>query len=117
MEDKVKKVEEIPPHIQKFRKKYQRYQRNYRIIVCFWIAATIAIGYFTNLFWCTTAFCFGFWSLIWYDEGAQENCMEEWEYAYPQDGFRLMFKSWPWFAVISIIAYFFCKRFMPYFFD
>ena len=114
---KTKKVEEMPEHIKRFKKVYNRYQRNYRIIVCLWIATAIAIGYFINFFWCAIAFCFGFWNWIWYEDGAKENCMDEYEFAYPKDGLRLMCKSWPWFAVIVTIAYFFVKRFMPYLFD
>ena len=109
--------EQLPEHIKQFKKVYNRYRRNYHIIVCLWIAAEIAIGYFINLFWCAIAFCFGYWNWVWYEDGAQENCMDEYEFAYPKDGLRKMLKSWPWFAVIAIIAYFFCRRFMPYLFD
>ena len=111
------KKEKLPPHIQRFKKIYNRYRRNYRIIVCLWIVSAIAIGYFVNLFWGAMAVVFGLWSWINYEEGSQENCMDEWEYAYPEDGFRQMFKSWPWFIPVMITAYICCKLWMPYLFE
>lgn len=113
---KTKKIEEIPPHIARWKKAYDRYQRNYNLIVCFGLAAVVAIWYFTNHFFGATALAFWLWSWCWYDEGAQENCIDEWEYAYPNDGLRCMFKSWPWFAALAVIAYFICKPLMPWLF-
>lgn len=113
MTKKAKKVEKLPPYIIRFRKLFGRYQLNYAIVVCLWIAAVIAIGNFINFFWCAIALSFGIWSLAWYEDGAHENCIDEWDDAYPQDGFRRMFNSWPWFLCIAFIAYICCKRWMP----
>lgn len=115
--EKAKKVEEIPEHIVRFKKIYGRYQRNYNIIVCLCIAAVIAVFYYIAPFWGVASFAFGFWSWLWYEDGAQQNCMDEWEFAYPKDGFRRMLKSWPWYAVLATIAYFFCKATMPWCFQ
>lgn len=117
MTKKKKKTEEIPEPIQKFRKIYNRYQRNYALIVCLGLAAAIAVWYFTNHFWGATSLAFGIWSLCWYEDGAQENCIDEWEYAYPDDGFRRMFKSWPWFIGLAVVAFLICRRIMPWLFD
>ena len=111
-----KETEEIPPHILRFRKIYGRYQRNYTIIVCLGIAAIVAIWYFTNHFWGATTLAFGLWSWAFYEDGAQENCIDEWEYAYPKDGFRRMVNSWPWFVCFAFIAYICCNRWMPWLF-
>ena len=117
MTKKIKKVEEVPEHIQRFKKIYDRYQRNYIIIVFLWLAIVVAIWYFTGWFWSITVFIFGLGSLWAYENGAQENCIDEYEFAYPKDGFRRMFKSWPWFVGIAIIAYFFCDAYMPWLFE
>ncbi|MBQ9271335.1 MAG: hypothetical protein IJ218_03625 [Alphaproteobacteria bacterium] len=117
----VKKKEEIPPHIRQFRKEYQRYQIIYILVVLIAIVAIAAIGYFIDPFWCimTTIFCI--WSWLCYNYGEQEQCIDEWEYAYPKQGFREMFDSWKqdgkWFAVFVFIAYLFCKETIPTMFD
>ena len=116
MAKKTKKGEELPPHIVRFKEIYGRYQRNYAIVVCLSIALIIAIWYFTNHFWGATALAFALWSLGWYESGAHENCIDEWEYAYPQDGFRRMLDSWKCFAILAVIAYVFCKATMPWLF-
>jgi hypothetical protein len=116
MAKKKKKVEEVPDYIRKFRESYNRYQRNYAIIVFLCLAVVVAVWYFTNHFWGIVAFAFGYLSWIAYDEGASENCMDEYEYAYPKDGFRRMVKSWPWFFVLAILAFFFCNAYMPWLF-
>ena len=113
---KTKKVEEMPEHIQRFKKIYNRYQRNYAIIVLIGLVAVSAIWYFFGHFWGGTALAFGLWSWYWYEEGAQENCMDEWEFAYPKDGFCLMRNSWPWFVCFAFVAYICCKRWMPWLF-
>lgn len=108
-----KKTEEVPDSHKRYRKNYNRYQRNYAIIFCLGIIAIVAVWYFTNPFWGATALAFGIWSLAWYEDGAHENCIDEWEYAYPEDGFRRMFNSWPWFLGFALIAYLCCNRWMP----
>ena len=111
-----KEVEEVPEHIRRFGKIYNRYQRNYAIIVILGLAVVVAVWYFTCHFYGVTLLAFGIWSLAWYEDGAQENCMDEWEYAYPKDGFRRMVKSWPWFIGLGLIAFFFCSAYMPWLF-
>lgn len=114
MTKKTKKTEELPPHIVRWKKIYGRYERNYTIIVILGFVAVVAIWYFTNHFWGATALVFLLWSEIWYDYGAQKDCMDEWEYAYPEDGFRYMFKSWPWFIGLAVIAYLVCRFTAPW---
>ena len=116
MKQKSKKVEEVPEHIQRFQKIYNRYQRNYTVIVCIGLAVVAAIWYFTNPFWGVVALAFGIWSWGWYEDGARENCIDEWEFAYPKDGFRRMLDSWPWFICFAFVAYIWCKRWMPWLF-
>ena len=111
-----KKVEEVPEHIRRFKEIYNRYQRNYTIIVLLGLAAVFAVWYFTCPFYGATTLAFGLWSWFAYDEGASENCIDEYEYAYPQDGFRRMVKSWPWFFGLALIAFFFCNAHMPWLF-
>ena len=111
-----KKVEEVPEHIRRYEKIYNRYQRNYTVVVLLWLAVVVAVWYFTGHFYGITTLAFGIWSLAWYEDGAQENCMDEWEYAYPKDGFRRMVKSWPWFIGLGLIAFFFCNTYMPWLF-
>ena len=113
---KTKRIEEIPPHIVRWKKVYDRYQRNYTIIVLLGLAAVVAIWHYTNHFWGATALAFALWSEAWYDHGATKDCMDEYEYAYPKDGFRCMFKSWPWFIGLATIAYFICKAYMSWLF-
>lgn len=114
---KTKKVEEIPPHIQKFKEEYERYQRNYTIISWLWFALTAVVWYFTNHFYGATVLAFGLWSSYWYKNGARENCVDEYEYAYPEDGFRRMAKSWPWFIILDLVAFFICDACMPWLLD
>ncbi len=111
-----KKVEEVPEHIRRFKEIYNRYQRNYTIIVLLGLAAVFAVWYFTCPFYGATTLAFGLWSWFAYDEGASENCIDEYEFAYPKDGFRRMVKSWPWFFGLALIAFFFCNAYMPWLF-
>ena len=97
-------------------KEYRRYHRNYRLIVCLSIVTIAVIWYFAGHFWGIAALLFAIWSESFYEEGATENCMDEYQYAYPKDGFRKMFKSWPYFAIMLLIAYFICQKFMPWIF-
>ncbi|MBR1648588.1 MAG: hypothetical protein IJ689_03205 [Alphaproteobacteria bacterium] len=107
----MKKSKEMTP----FEKYYRRYQRIYNTIAVISFACVIAIWLMTGWFFGVVALLFVFWSFSWYDEGASQNCVDEYEYAYPEDGFRLMFKSWPWFVLMAGIAYFFCRN-MPWLF-
>ena len=116
MTKKKKKSEELPPHIQKFQKIYNRYQRNYTAIRFLGYAMVIAVWYFTNHFWGAVTLSFVIWSVSWYEDGASEECVDEWEFAYPKDGIRRMVNSWPWFACFAFIAYVCCKRWMPWLF-
>ena len=111
-----KKVEEVPEHIKRFEKIYNRYQRNYWTIVLLGLITVVAVWYFTCHFYGITALAFGFWSLLAYDKGASEDCIDEYEFAYPEDGFHYMFKSWPWFFVLALLAFFFCNAYMPWLF-
>lgn len=105
-----KKTRELTP----WEKNYRSYKHTYNAVICIGITITIAIFCFASMFWGFACLAFGLWSLAWYEDGATENCMDEYEYAYAKDGFRKMLKSWPWFAVLLLIAYFFCKKFMPW---
>ena len=95
----------------------EQYNRIYNLITILGIVIVIPVWYFTNDFWGLIALCFGIWSLLWYNEGAHRDVIDEFEYAYPKDGFRLMFKSWPWFIPVAIVAYVCCKQWMPYLFE
>lgn len=117
MEKKTKKNEVQPPLIDRFRKICGSYRLKYTIIVCLSIVAVIAIWYFISLFWGVISLLFGVWSLCWYEDGARENCVDEWEDAYPEDGLRRMFCSWPWCAALVALIYFFCKIYMPNLFE
>lgn len=105
-----------PKQISPWEKKYRRYHRNYRLIVCLSLAITATIWYFAGHFWGIVALLFVICSETSYDKGATEKCMDEYEYARFKDGFRRMLRSWPWLAILAIIAYFFCKKFMPWLF-
>ena len=117
MAKKTKKIAKKKRYIVRWETVYNRYQRNYNLIIFLGLVAVVAVWYFTNHFWGLTTLAFGIWSWIFYDDGAQENCIDEWEYAYPQDGFLRMFKSCPWFIGFAVIAYFICKHSMPWLFD
>lgn len=116
-----KKVEEVPEHIKRFEKIYNRYQRNYWTVVLLGLITVVAVWYFTNHFWGICTLIFGLWSWVAYDAGAQEQCIDEWEYAYPEDGFSFMIESlrdgWPWFIGLGFLAYLFCKKAMPWLFN
>ncbi|MBQ7633295.1 MAG: hypothetical protein IJS88_04195 [Alphaproteobacteria bacterium] len=116
MTKKKKKVEEVPEHIRSIKEIYNRYQRNYTIIVLLGLAAVIAVWYFTCHFYGITILAFGLWSWFAYEKGASEECIDEYEFVYPQDGFRRMVKSWPWFIGLDLIAFFFCDAYMPWLF-
>ena len=105
-------LKEMPP----WEKEYRHYYRNYRLIVCLSIVTIAVIWYFAGHFWGVMALLFAIWSLAFYEEGATENCIDEYEYAYPKDGFRNMRGSWPWFIGLAVIAYFICKKFMSWIF-
>jgi len=112
-----KKNEKMLAYIKRFEKIYQCYQLMYSLIVCLSIIAIVGIWYFTNHFWGATALAFGLWSLAWYEDGAREKSLDEWDDSYPEDGFRRMFNSWPWFICFAFIAYICCNRWMPWLFD
>lgn len=96
--------------------KRQRYNRLYDTACMIGVATIVATFWFARCFWGFVMLAFVLWSFGWYDKGAEENCVDEYEYGYPKDGFRLMFKSWPWFIGFTIIAYFFCNHSMPWLF-
>ena len=77
------------------------------------LAVAVVVWYFTNHFWGLTALFFVIWSEYFYAQGARD-CVDEYEYAYPEDGLRCMIKSWPWFIGLAVIAYFICKHTMPW---
>ena len=97
-------------------KDYNRYNRIYNGVFLLGILVIIATFCFAGWFWGFVMLAFVLWSEGWYDKGATDDCMDEYEYAYPREGFRLMFKSWPWFIGFATIAYFFCKHNMPWLF-
>ncbi len=109
---KKKEVEELPPHIVRFEKIYNRYRRNYAIVVCLVIIAVVAIWYFFGCFWGLGALFFSIWSNAFYESGAHENCIDEHQFAHPWRGFRKMFKSWVGPAILAAIIYFFYKLYM-----
>ena len=94
-------------------KEYRRYNRNYRLVVRLAMLIDIALWIFLNPFWGVAFLVFTFWNLHFYDKGSTDSCMDEYEYAYPKDGFRLMFKSWIVLIPLLIGAYFACKTLMP----
>ena len=98
-------------------KNYRRYCRNYNLILLACVVLIALVWWFVNTFWGLATSAFVLWSVCWYDSGATENCIDEYEYAYAEDGLSLMFKSWPWFFVLVIPAYFFFKAVMPGLFD
>lgn len=110
------KKNSTPKEMSPWEKEYQRYHQIYNSLVLASIVAIIAAFYFIGLFWGFATLAFAFWSFGWYEDGATEDCMDEYEYAYPKDGFRRMFKSWPWFFGLATIAYFICKAGMPWLF-
>ena len=116
--NKNNKSAENPPHIIQFEKKYQRYRRIYKFTVWMSIAAIAIIWYLTNWFWGLTSLIFGIWSWQFYEDGSTIYCTNDYDYkyAYTQNGLRYMFRSWPYFAVITVIAYFSCKKYMPWVF-
>ena len=94
-------------------REYRRYNRIYNLVIVLWLLAFIVVWWFAGWFWGIVCLAFGIWSSAWYENGA----MDEYEYAYPKYGFRLMFKSWPWFIVLAGIAYFLCQAYMPWLFS
>ena len=98
-------------------KQYRRYCLIHGVVILVGIAIMLLIYHFTNPFFGIMALAFGVWSWGWYENGAQENCVDEWEYAYPDDGFRRMVASWPWFIGLAVIAYSFCINNMPQLFE
>lgn len=110
--DKEQKIQEKGVHIapsKEWRKAYIRYNRIYTLIVLVYIAVVCTVWYYFGKFYGVSALIFGLWSWYWYEDGASENCIDEYEYAYPKDGFRRMFKSWPWFVIPLYVIYQLCK--------
>lgn len=94
-------------------KNYRRYKRIYKAVVTIAMLIDIALWVFLKPFWGAAFLVFAFWNIYFYEKGATDNCMDEYEYAYPKDGFRTMFKSWIVLIPLLIGVYFLCRYVMP----
>lgn len=92
---------------------YRRYLNIYRLVITIAILTDIALWVFLKPFWAAAFLVFTFWNLYFYDKGARDNCVDEYEYAYPKDGFRFMLKSWIVLIPLLIGAYFIFKAHVP----
>ena len=97
----------------KVKGKINRSELIFRIVVIIAILTDIALWIFTKPFWAVACLVFVFWNIYFYNKGRTSNCVDEFEDEYPEDGIRLMFKSWIVLIPLLIGAYFACKTLMP----
>ena len=104
-----KKSKQNEPVFKKEMTPWEREYRRYNLIygIVWWCGVVIIAAVWWLVGWKVglLTLAFGLWSWLWYENGATDNCIDEFEYAYPKDGFRRMFKSWPWFVVLAAVAY------------
>lgn len=65
------------------------------------LLATVATSYFFGIRIGLTPFVWLIWNYLFYTIGSREQCIDEWEDGYPDDGVKKMLKSWPIFFVIA----------------
>lgn len=104
--EKTKQNESAPKkEMTQWEKDYRRYNRIYGIVWWCGVVLIALVWWLAGWKFGMAAMVFGLWSWLWYEQGSTDNCIDEFEYAYPQDGFRWMFKSWIWLAVLAAVGY------------
>lgn len=87
-------------------RRMRRYRKSYDLVQKFWVVLTIA-AFFCGWMYGLGVFLFGIWSFLWYERGCMSNVVDEYEHVgggYPEDGVRMLLRSYVLLAAVLVIA-------------